>query len=207
MTRLFAALFALTTSLAQAQTPFPPSEPSSPHGPYAGVLLGRSEATGGCVGILSGGSRECDATDSAYGLFAGTQFHRYGAVEIGYLNFGKVKANATSPASASSQNVAADAWEIALVGLLPLDTILPLERSRFSIFARGGGYRATLSSSVQGVEDSSNGGWTYGWGLQYDVTQRIGVRALFQRYKRVGRDQYLNNNYDVVGISAFYRFQ
>jgi len=60
---------------------------------------------------------------------------------------------------------------------------------------------------VQGVEDSSNGGWTYGWGLQYDVTQRIGVRALFQRYKRVGRDQYLNNNYDVVGISAFYRFQ
>lgn len=199
MTRLLAALLTLVATAAQAQTPFPPSEPVAPGGPYAGVLFGASEAKDGCVGILSTSSGNCDAKDSAYGIFAGAQFHRYVGAEIGYINFGKVKA--------SGQNVAADAWDVALVGFLPLATILPLEGSRLSLFARGGGYRATLTTSVSGVADTSNGGFTYGGGLQYELTQNIGVRALFERYKRVGRDQYMNNNYDVLGLSAFYRFR
>lgn len=206
MTRLLATLFALVASIAQAQTPFPPSEPPSPHGPYAGVLLGRSEAKSGCVGILSGGDRACDATDFAYGAFAGAQFHRYLGAEIGYVNFGKVNANSTGPASATSENVAADAWDIALLGILPISDLFSVGRG-LSAFARGGAYRATLSTSVRGVKDSTNGGYTYGGGLQFDITSKIGVRALFERYKRVGRDPFLNNNYDVLGISALYRFQ
>lgn len=206
MTRLLAAFLALIASIAQAQTPFPPSEPPSPHGPYAGGLLGRSEAKSGCVGILSGGNRDCDAKDFAYGVFAGAQFHRYFGAEIGYINFGKVKANSTGPTSAASENVAADAWDIALLGILPISDIFSSGRG-LSAFVRGGAYRATLSTSVRGVEDSTNGGYTYGAGLQFDITPKIGLRALFERYKRVGRDPYLNNNYDVLGVSAFYRFQ
>lgn len=206
MTRLLAFSLLLIASLARAQTAFPPPEPTWPRGPYAGMLVGSSEAKPGCQGVLAGGGRDCDATDLAFGVFAGDQFHRFFAAEFGYINFGSMTANATGPASAATQKVTADAFDVALVGLLPLDALLEGTRSRFSLFVRGGGYRAKLTTTVAGVPDSTNTGYTYGGGAQYDITQKIGVRAIFQRYKRVGRDQYQNNNYDVVGISALYRF-
>jgi hypothetical protein len=40
-----------------------------------------------------------------------------------------------------------------------------------------------------------------------DIAPKIGVRALPALRARGAGDQYLNNNYDVLGISAFYRFQ
>ena len=206
MTRLLAVSLLVIASFAHAQTAFPPPQPTWPRGPYAGVLAGGSEAKPGCVGILAGGDRDCDATDLAFGVFAGAQFHRFLGAEIGYVNFGEMKANSTGPASTASQSVKADAFDVALVGFLPLDALLETAKSRFSLFVRGGGYRAKLNTTVGGVPDSTNSGFTYGGGIQYDITQKIGVRGLFQRYKRVGRDPYGNNNYDVLGISALYRF-
>jgi opacity protein-like surface antigen len=170
------------------------------------VLVGSAEAKPGCVGVLAGGDRDCDATALAFGVFAGAQFHRFLGAEIGYVNFGEMKANSTGPASAASQSVQADAFDVALLGFLPLDALLEGTRSRLSLFLRGGGYRAKLNTTVGGVPDSTNNGFTYGGGVQYDITEKIGVRGLFQRYKRVGRDQYGNNDYDVLGISALYRF-
>jgi hypothetical protein len=207
MTRLLAVSLLLIASFAQAQTSFPPPEPTWPRGPYAGVLVGSSEAKPACVGVLAGGGRDCDATDVAFGVFAGDQFHRFFAAEFGYINFGKVHANSTGPTSTASQSVSADAFDIALLGILPLDALLETTQSRFSLFLRGGGYRARLNTTVANVPDSANGGFVYGGGLQYDITQKIGVRALFQRYKRVGRDQYGNTNYDLIGVSGLYRFQ
>ena len=206
MTRLLAVSLLLVASFAHAQAPFPPPAPTWPRGPYAGVLVGGSEAKPGCVGVLAGGGRDCDATDLALGVFAGDQFHRFFAAEFGYINFGEMKANSTGPASTASQGVKADAFDVALLAILPLDALLETTKSRFSLFLRGGGYRAKLNTTVASVPDSTNNGWMYGGGLQYDITEKIGVRALFQRYKRVGRDQFGNNNYDVLGISGLYRF-
>ena len=206
MTRLPAVSLLLIASFAHAQTAFPPPEPTWPRGPYAGVLVGSAEAKPGCVGVLAGGGRDCDATALAFGAFAGARLHRFFGAELGYINFGEQKANSTGPASAASQGVKADAFDVALLGFLPLDALLDSGQSRLSFFVRGGGYRATLSTTVNGVPDSTNNGFTYGGGVQYDISPKIGVRALFQRYKRVGRDQYLNNDYDVLGVSALYRF-
>jgi len=206
MARMLAILLVAIASVARAQTPFPPPEPAWPRGPYAGVLVGGAEAKPGCVGVLAGGGRDCDATDLAFGVFAGDQFHRFFAAEFGYINFGKVQATATGATSTASQSVKADAFDVALVGFLPLDALVDTPKSRFSLLLRAGGYRAKLNSTVANVPDSTNNGWLYGGGLQYDITEKIGVRALYQRYKRVGREQYGNNNYDVLGVSALYRF-
>jgi hypothetical protein len=40
-----------------------------------------------------------------------------------------------------------------------------------------------------------------------DFTRKVSLRALWQRYKNVGGAEYLKQNYDVLGLSAFYRFQ
>lgn len=207
MTRLLALPLVLFASLAHAQTAFPPPEPPSARGPYAGVLVGSSEAKPGCVGVLAGGGRDCDATDLALGVFAGAQFHRFFGAEVGYINLGEMKASPTGAGSAASQSVKGEAFDLALLAFLPLDALLETTGSRFSFFLRGGGYRAKLNTTVNRVPDSTNNGFVYGGGVQYDITPKIGVRALFQRYKRVGREQYENNNYDVLGIIALYRFQ
>ena len=207
MTRKLAALLALLlTSLAHGQTPFPPKEPAAWTGWYAGGLFGRSEAKAGCIGLISGGGRVCDPTDIALGVFGGLQMHRNYGVELGYTNLGKVRANSIGPGSASSQNTQNNVWDAAALAYLPLDQVLPLDRV-LSAFARIGGYRATLSASERGVADQTNIGLTYGGGLQMDFGPRIGVRALWQRYKNVGGGEYLKQNYDVLGLSAFYRFQ
>ena len=96
--------------------------------------------------------------------------------------------------------------EAAAVGFLPLHQVLPLERG-LSAFLRVGGYRATLTPSERGVADHSNFGWGYGAGLQMDFGRKIGLRAQWQRYKNVGGGDYLKQNYDVLGLSALYRFQ
>jgi opacity protein-like surface antigen len=207
MRRTLLALLALVvSSVAHAQSVYPPREPPALVGPYAGLLFGRSEAKAGCIGIISGGARQCDAVDLALGIFGGYQLHRNYGAEIGYTNLGKVKANSTGPGSASSQNVQNNTWDAAVVGFLPLHQILPLERG-LSAFARLGGYRATLSTSERGVPDHANYGFAYGGGLQFDFGPKIGGRAQWQRYRNVGGGEYLKNNYDVLGLSAFYRFQ
>jgi hypothetical protein len=206
MKRKLAALLALIVStVAHAQTPFPPKEPAAWTGYYAGGLFGRSEAKAGCIGIISGGGRTCDPTDMALGFFGGVQLHRNYGAEIAYTNLGKVRANANGAGSASSQNTQNSTWDVAALAYLPLDQILPLDRV-LTAYARVGGYRATLSTSERGVSDHGNFGVTYGAGLQMDFGPKIGLRALWQRYKNVGGGQYLEQNYEVLGLSAFYRF-
>jgi OOP family OmpA-OmpF porin len=202
VTRIFFALAISALALtAQAQAVYPPKDTPALIGPYAGGLFGRSEAKSGCIGIISGGGRTCDPTDLAFGAFGGYQLHRYYGVELGYTNLGKVRANSNGPGSATGQNVQADVWDLAAVGFLPLDDNL-------SAFARLGGYRATLSTSERGEADHTNMGLAYGGGLQWDLNRRYAVRALWQRYKKVGDDvRYGVNYYDVLGLSALYRFQ
>jgi opacity protein-like surface antigen len=207
MRRKLSALVALLASAAaHGQTVYPPTEPPAWTGPYAGVLFGRAEAKAGCVGVLSGGARSCDAVDPAFGVFGGLQLYRNLGVEAGYTNLGKVKANATGPSSATSQYTQAHLFDAAAVGYLPLHEILPIGQG-LSAFARLGLYRATVSASERGVADHANMSWTYGAGLQMDLGAKIGVRALWNRYKNIGGDAYIKQNYDVLGLSAFYRFR
>ncbi|HUQ74847.1 MAG TPA: outer membrane beta-barrel protein [Burkholderiales bacterium] len=205
MKRTLIALLALAASAAaltvQAQAIYPPKPTPALVGPYAGGLFGRSEAKSGCIGVISGGGRQCDPIDLAFGAFAGYQLHRYYGAEVGYTYLGRVWANSTGPGSATSQNVQASAWDLVALGILPFDENL-------SAFARVGGYRATLSTSERGEPDHTNFGFTYGGGLQFDFNRRYAVRALWQRYKKVGDDvRYGVNYYDVLGLSALYRFQ
>ena len=184
----------------QAQVVYPPKPAPVLLGPYVGGLFGRSEAKKECIGIISGGARTCDSTDLTFGLFGGYRLHRYYGAEVAYNNLGKVTATSQGPGSASTQTVSANIWDVSGIGFLPLDENL-------SAFARLGIYRATLDTSERGVESQTNYGFTYAGGLQWDLNPRYGVRAMWQRYRNVGRGVYDNNYYDILGLSFLYRFQ
>jgi OmpA-OmpF porin, OOP family len=198
-TKLLTALaLALIAGAVHAQAPFPPPPAPTLIGPYIGGSFGYSQAKKGCLGVLSGGGRSCDANDPSFGLFAGYQVNRYLAAEIAYRDLGKVRA--TGPGSL--ETIHAMVFDFSALGVVPIE-------ERFSAFGRLGGYYATLDTSVRGIADQSNSNLTYGGGLQWHFIKGYELRAEWQRYKRVGKqdnDFYGINYYDVLGISLLYRF-
>ena len=205
MTRSLSKLLALVLfsvaapALAQ-MTPYPPPPMKIFIGPYVGAGIGYAQAKKGCPGLLSGGGRACDDNDMAWGGYAGYQMFRFAAAEVAYHDLGRV--TATGPGS--TDHVHAVVMDLTGLATLQIDENL-------SAFLRIGGYRATLDTSVRGVEDHTNGNVTYGAGLQWNLAMLsgLGVRLDWQRYKKVGGDTtlYGTNNYDVMNASLFWRFR
>ena len=205
MKKLLALALLVTATPAFAQvTRFPPPPPPSLDGPYIGAGLGYAQAKKGCLDILSGGGRGCDDNDMAWGGYAGYRFMRFLAAEAAYHDLGRV----TATGATSSESVHAVAMDLTGLAILQLDDHL-------GAFLRIGAYRATLDTSVRGVDDHTNGNITYGAGLQWDLAMlgaqgiNAGVRFDWQRYKKVGGDDtvYGSNNYDVLNASLFWRFR
>ena len=205
MTRSLSKLLALVLFLVAApalaqMTPYPPPPMKIFIGPYVGAGIGYAQAKKGCLGLLSGGGRACDDNDMAWGGYAGYQMFRFAAAEVAYHDLGRV--TATGPGS--TDHVHAVVMDLTGLATLQIDENL-------SAFLRIGGYRATLDTSVRGVEDHTNGNVTYGAGLQWNLAMLsgLGVRLDWQRYKKVGGDTtlYGTNNYDVMNASLFWRFR
>jgi len=173
---------------------------------YAGVGAGKSKAKDWCTGAVI----SCDDKDTAWKVFGGYQFTPNFAAEIGYSKLGKFKASGTDPVTGIFQNddTKVTAWEISALGAWPI-------MNQLSVFGRLGLYRATVkeTNSVFGDFEHDNNDWTFGVGLQFDVTRNLGVRGEWQRYRKIGggdvafgADVGQKSDLDVVGVSALWRF-
>ena len=149
---------------------------------YLGGDLGQSTFKDACNGIAS-----CDDQDTQWGLFAGYRFHPNFSVELGYHDLGTV--------SAPIGGVDAKAWELDAVGHMPVT-------EQFSAYGKLGGYRGKFDG--RGLDNKSND-WTWGLGVQYDVTRNVGLRGEFQQYRNFGSND--GPNVDVLRVGALYRFQ
>ena len=197
--RLFALLaLAVTLGAARAQAPFPAPPAPTLIGPYLGATLGYSQAKKGCIGVLSGGGRACDENDPSFGIFAGYQVNRYLAAEIGFRDLGKVRATG----STSTDDMHTQVFDITALGIVPIE-------DRFSAYARIGAYSAKQSTSVRGIDDQKSSQLTYGGGLWWDFAGGWGLRAEWQRYRKIGKEgsPYEVNYYDVLGVAGLWRFK
>jgi OOP family OmpA-OmpF porin len=168
---------------------------------YAGVGVGQSKAKDWCGG---GGADTCDDKDTAWKVFGGYQLTPNFAAEIGYSKLGKFHASLAG----LTDDAKVTAWELSALGAWP---ILP----RFSVFGRLGLYRATVKETTNfaGDFEHDNNDWTFGLGLQYDVTRNLGLRGEWQRYRKIGggdvafgADVGQKSDLDVLGVSALWRF-
>ena len=163
---------------------------------------------GGAVGQSSNalckqpfGVGVCDDSDTAYRIFAGYQVNRYLALEFGYHQLG----DTTLSSAGLTQTVESKAFDLVAVGNLPV-------AQRFGVYGKLGLYRASLdfSSNLPGVANQSfdNTGLTYGVGVQYDVTPRLGLRAEWQQFANMGGGIFISNsNIDLTSIGAIWRFK
>ena len=125
-----------------------------------GALAQQPPAMGWYVGGEVGDAEIGSTSDTSFKILGGYQINRNFAVEAGYSNL------------IDKGNVEVTALELTGVGILPL-------ANRFSLFGKLG--LAKVEVDV-GPASSDKTEFTYGFGGQYDFTQRLAFRLQWQRY-------------------------
>ena len=149
---------------------------------YVGGALGQSKFKD-CSGCT-------DDKDASWGLFAGYQFNRNLAAELGYHDLGS--------ASIPGASIDGTAWELVGVGAWPFT-------EQFSVYGKLGGYRGELKG---GGTSETNTDLTYGLGLQFDLNKSLGFRGEWQRYPGMGGGNFGDKtDVDVMRVAALWRFQ
>lgn len=176
------ALAAVILALATTAFALPASAQLNMSSVYIGGSLGRSDF------------KVPDQTDTAWRLFGGYQLNRNFAAEVGYHNLGQV--------NFVNGDRDAKVWELVGIGMLPVATAL-------SVYGKLGGYyaKSELHSSVVPSGDETNGGLTYGAGVQYDFTQQVALRGEWQRYDNTGGNTTGKTDVDVLNVGVLYRFR
>jgi OOP family OmpA-OmpF porin len=186
------ALLALAAGASVAT----PAAAQDVHRFYAGASIGQTTASDGCSGIIVPGIT-CNDSDTAWRFLGGYQIDRNFAVELGYHDFGKVKATGFGV----NGEVTANVWELVGVGTLPL-------RNRFSVYGKLGGYRGDtqLRSNAGFSGSDTNTDITFGVGGRYDLSPQIAFRAEYQAYQSVGGSTVGNSDFDVISVGALFKF-
>lgn len=195
-TKAILAVLSLAPALA-----FSASAAAQDAGFYVGGALGQAQVDLDCTGATT-----CDDKDTSWKIFAGYQFNRNFALEVGYVNLGEaVVSGPAPPFGTASVKFESTAFELVGIGLLPIV-------DRFSIYGKLGLYRADTDAdvSVSGLGSTtvsdSNADLTFGLGLRYDFTRNLGIRAEWQRYGDVAAEDFGESDIDVISIGLHWKF-
>src|SRR6266850_3537653 len=149
-------------------------------GAYIGFSIAHTEFQHTCEGVVV----SCDNSDFGGKGFVGYRLNRNFAVEGGYAKFGTAKGRGTIGGQAANFDRDVLAWDIALVGTLPLG-------QGMSVFGKLGVNRADtkftgeLSGGRVDVNEKSTGS-TYGAGFQVELGSHFAVRVEWQKYRSTG---------------------
>ena len=141
---------------------------------YAGIGFGQSENKQRLTKL--GGPNfvgDVDNEDSSWKVFGGYRlWDEFVAVEVSYIDLGKTKVEGTSNGTPSTGEQEIDAFTIGLVGRIPITD--PLGVIIHLGFSRNDSKLTTTTSGFEGATDFE---FYYGGGLQYEITETIGIRA------------------------------
>jgi len=167
---------------------------------------------------LGGGIRpvtpEAEDTDIGYRNFGGYRFTRHWGVELGYSDLGRGNGNGHGGMEQGGYSVEkygyqTSAWTLAGTGVLPIG-------ESFSLLGRLGWSLATPDSTMAGFSLGTatpafgmstampryRGSVLWGFGGQYDLTDRVGLRVDYNNFGRL-EDQ---SRSDLWSVNAVVRF-
>lgn len=156
---------------------------------------------------LTNPSYNDDESDIGYKLFGGYQFNKNFALEGGYFNLGKFDYALSTATGTAEGNIKVMGVNLDAVGILPIT-------ENFSAFARVGAsyarakdsFGATGTISITDINPKeSDLNYKFGAGLEYAVTDAIGVRLEAERY-RINDAVGNNGDIDLFSVGLTYRF-
>ncbi|WP_309682440.1 outer membrane beta-barrel protein [Polaromonas sp.] len=204
---------AVLTAIAASASPLAMADDL---GWYGGANLGRSAASIDDARISSGLAGAGLSTTSiadrdrsnGFKLFGGYQFNRNFAVEGGYFDLGKFGYTAnTLPAGTLNGNIRLNGLNLDAVGILPInDRLSALGRVGVNYARAKDSFSGTGAVSVTNPSPSKSGAnLKLGLGLQYALTDALGLRAEVERY-RVNDAIGNRGHVDLVSVGLVYRF-
>lgn len=161
---------------------------------YGGLGIGQTRAeiddakiSAGLLGSgLTTTSINDDDRDTGYKIFAGYKFNKNFALEGGYFDLGQFGFTATTvPAGTLTGDIELKGLNLDAVGILPIN-------KKFSALGRIGVQHADAKDSFAGtgavIVTNPNPGkratnYKAGLGVQYDLTDTIGLRGEWERYR------------------------
>lgn len=178
----FAAAALAASGLASAQSDWHMPWQDGFRG-YIGASAGQSDFRSDCGSIF-----DCDQKDSAWKVYAGGNFNRVFGIELGYTDFGRMRA--------FGGDTEAQAANISLTAGVPLG-------ERFALFAKGGavyGWTDVGAAPLTSVRTGEKSGWGSTWGVggAFAVTPNLQVRVDWDRYKL----EFVGGDHDVDFLSA-----
>jgi len=154
---------------------------------YVGVNLGQSDYNASCVAGFS-----CEDKEFAWKAYTGGRLNEMLAIELGYINFGKVSRN--------GGNTEAHGVNLSLVGNLPLGEMAGL-------FAKvGTTYNRTDKSGGPGAPNGKEDGFglSYGVGIGFNVTPQVQIVGEWERHRLDFVDR--RDDVDMLSVGLRYRF-
>jgi OmpA-OmpF porin, OOP family len=192
-----ASIAAMLAAAGMALSSASMAQQAQDQGGYIGGSFGQSAFKGDLT--FCGLGVPCDEKDTAWKIFGGYQFSRNFAAEFGYSNLGESSFNFVG----LNASIESTVWELVGVGSVPL-------ANQFSAFGKLGLYRAESegTTNIPGVGnvEESNTGLTFGFGVRYDFTRNLGVRAEWQRYSDVGGSDLGEGDVNVMSVGLIWKF-
>ncbi|AXK38835.1 porin family protein [Crenobacter cavernae] len=137
------------------------------------------------------GLKNAKDRDGSGGLGLGYRVNDNFAVEGGYANYGKTKAN--------NGEIKRDGARVAALGILPLN-------DKVDVYGSASANYVHTKGTVNGVSRTAND-WApgVGVGVGYKLTDRVGVRAGYDRIMNVG-DKALKTDMNAYNVGVTARF-
>jgi len=149
-----------------------------------------------------------DNRDTSYKLFGGYRYNKNVAVEAGYFDLGQFGFTATTaPAGTLTGKIKLKGLNLDAVGTLPLtEKFSALGRLGLNYAQTRDSFIGTGAATVLNPNPSKNQiNYKLGAGLQYDLTQSLGMRVEAERY-RINDAVGNRGDVDMYSLGLVYRF-
>ena len=149
-----------------------------------------------------------DNRDTGYKLFGGYRYNKNVAVEAGYFDLGQFGFTATTaPAGTLTGKIKLKGLNLDAVGTLPLtEKFSALGRLGLNYAQTRDSFIGTGAATVLNPNPSKNQiNYKLGAGLQYDLTQSLGMRVEAERY-RINDAVGNRGDVDMYSLGLVYRF-
>jgi OOP family OmpA-OmpF porin len=189
-----------------------------------GDIQNEFESSLGVVNFVGTQSASSDDKDTGFKLFGGYSFHKNFAVELSYIDMGKADANGSASGTFSDtlgNSVDADIFTKAKAEVdaftLDLNLSVPIPSTIATVIVKAGAYTADTkldldaSSSIPNAENISESktynstGLHYGIGVNFTITDVIGLRAEWERLDSVKANGG-KNDVDLLSAALIYNF-
>ncbi|MCC7487021.1 MAG: outer membrane beta-barrel protein [Burkholderiales bacterium] len=121
-----------------------------------------------------------DDTDIGWKVYGGYQFHRNFAVELGYVDLGKLTFNGAVGAVPFAGDVDLKAWTVALVGSMPVSQQFDLT-GKIGIYNWDANGSASTAVALAGADDKGTDG-LFGLGLRYNLNKNVSLTGEWEYF-------------------------